>query len=75
MQQATGRMTPRALHERIIDDLGREIVSGGLKPGDRQDQVAGSRRRRTRLRAFIGRAKVELRRRRTRIAVASRDAS
>jgi len=35
MQQATERKPTRALHERIIDELGREIVSGGLKPGDR----------------------------------------
>jgi DNA-binding FadR family transcriptional regulator len=35
MQPATERQSTRALHERIIDDLGREIVSGGLKPGER----------------------------------------
>ncbi len=36
MQQAPERKNDtRALHERIIDDLGREIVSGGLKPGER----------------------------------------
>ncbi len=36
MQQTSERKnTTRALHERIIDDLGQEIVSGGLKPGER----------------------------------------
>jgi len=36
MQQISERKnTTRALHERIIGDLGQEIVSGGLKPGER----------------------------------------
>jgi DNA-binding FadR family transcriptional regulator len=36
MQQGSVRKnTTRALHERIIVDLGQEIVTGGLKPGER----------------------------------------